>query len=376
LENKGPAFVSYARADSSFAHRLAADLKTNGANVWLDQFDIRLGRHWDREVQHALAACSELLVLLSPASIESDHVMNEVRYALDERKTVIPVLLSECHVPFHLRRLQFVDFREDYGVGLETLLMDLTGEHQLSATRAAASTAVPQSRGISEQEVTQEAVEVKPKPGDLAGIEPPVTLPQASRHRASKVLAAGAASFLVIAAAGGGAYWSMFRAATPTRRAESVPTITPAPEPGPATPAPAVPVVLGDALPIRLTLAEDIPNDAAEGDAVRFRVAHDVLVNDTVVIPTGADATGAIVDGAKKKVFGIGGKMTFRLERVDAVDGQKVNIRATAVRDRDGSSKRPVNTGAKQQAVAATAGAEYLGYTDASNMVMVTKIAR
>jgi hypothetical protein len=67
-------------------------------------------------------------------------------------------------------------------------------------------------------------------------------------------------------------------------------------------------------LPIRLILAEDIPSDAAEGDPVRFKVAHDVRVEDTVVIPKGAEAVGVIVDGAKKKIFGIGGKMTFRLE--------------------------------------------------------------
>ncbi len=97
-----------------------------------------------------------------------------------------------------------------------------------------------------------------------------------------------------------------------------------------APPPIAIPVVLGDALSIRLILAEDIPSDAVEGDPVRFKVAHDVRVEDTVVIPKGAEAIGAIVDGARKKIFGIiGGKMTFRLKRVDAVNGQKVAIRAT-----------------------------------------------
>jgi hypothetical protein len=126
-----------------------------------------------------------------------------------------------------------------------------------------------------------------------------------------------------------------------------------------------IPVVLGDALPIRLTLAEDIPGDALEGDPVRFRVGHDVRVEDTVVIPKGAEAIGVIVDGAKKKILGIGGKMTFRLESVTAVDGRKVTIRATPSPNRKGVSKRPLKP--------ATAGAEYLGYIDGSNTVMVKK---
>jgi hypothetical protein len=135
--------------------------------------------------------------------------------------------------------------------------------------------------------------------------------------------------------------------------------------PAVTAPAVAIPVVLGDALPIRLTLAEDIPGDAAEGDPVRFKVAHDVRVEDTVVIAKGAEAAGVIVDGARKKVFGIGGKMTFSLERVAAVDGRKVTIRATPSHNRNGISKHALKP--------ATAGAEYLGYIDGSNTVTVKK---
>jgi hypothetical protein len=50
--------------------------------------------------------------------------------------------------------------------------------------------------------------------------------------------------------------------------------------------------MLGDGLPIRLTLAEDIPCNAVQGDPVRFKVAHDLLVDGTVVISEGTAATG------------------------------------------------------------------------------------
>jgi len=135
------------------------------------------------------------------------------------------------------------------------------------------------------------------------------------------------------------------------------------PTPPPVT----VPVVLGDALPIRLILAEDIPSNAREGDPVRFRVADDVRAEFGVVIPKGAEAFGAIVDGARRRILVFGGKMTFRLQSVDAVDGQKVALRATLARDRDGLSKRPVNAGLRKS------GAEYLGYIDGTNTVMVKR---
>jgi hypothetical protein len=135
-----------------------------------------------------------------------------------------------------------------------------------------------------------------------------------------------------------------------------------------------LPVVLGDALPVRLTLAEDISTDAMEGDVVRFKVAHEVRVEDTVVIRRGAGAVGVIMDGARKRIFGIGGRVTFRLDSVDAVDGQKVMLRATETLRRDGLSKRPVGAiGRKSRDVAAAAGTEYVGFVDGSNTVMVKK---
>jgi serine/threonine-protein kinase len=146
------------------------------------------------------------------------------------------------------------------------------------------------------------------------------------------------------------------------------------PETGAPSASVATPVILGDGLPIRLALAEDIPSEAMPGDAVRFKVAHDLRVDGIVVISEGTPAIGSIVDGAKRKIFGIGGKMTFRLERLDAVDGRKLTIRATPSRGRDGSSKRPVNTGArKPKEVAATVGTEYLGYIDGPQTVLVKK---
>jgi hypothetical protein len=133
---------------------------------------------------------------------------------------------------------------------------------------------------------------------------------------------------------------------------------------------PPVNAVLGDGLPLRLLLLEDIPGDAMQGSPVRFRVADDVRVEDTVVISKGAIATGVIVDVAKKKILGLGGKMTFRLKTVDAVDGQKVNIRSTQALRRDGTSKHALDSGAdKSRQIASAAGSRYTGYVDGAQAI-------
>ena len=84
MPNKPPVFVSYAREDSAFVERLVGDLKGAGANVWLDKADIPPGARWDREIERALKSCLELVVVVTPASVESEQVMDEVGYALDE----------------------------------------------------------------------------------------------------------------------------------------------------------------------------------------------------------------------------------------------------------------------------------------------------
>jgi hypothetical protein len=119
------AFFSYCREDSEFALKLAGDLKAAGVTVWLDQLDIAPGQRWDRAVEDALENCSRLVVLLSPAAVNSTNVMDEVSFALEERKTIVPVIYRDCTVPFRLRRVQRADFRQDYAHGLQELIRTL-----------------------------------------------------------------------------------------------------------------------------------------------------------------------------------------------------------------------------------------------------------
>ena len=79
-------------------------------------------------MQKALSECPRMLVLLSPAAVSSENVLDEISFALDECRTLIPVLYRECPMPPRLRRLQRVDLRSNYSQGLNALL------HRLEAT--------------------------------------------------------------------------------------------------------------------------------------------------------------------------------------------------------------------------------------------------
>lgn len=118
-------FFSYAREDSEFVLKLARELRKTGATLWLDRLDIRGGQRWDETVQAALKSCQGMLAVLSPHAVASSNVMDEVSYALEEQKHLIPVLYQECAIPFRLRRVQYVDFRSGYEDGFAELLKAL-----------------------------------------------------------------------------------------------------------------------------------------------------------------------------------------------------------------------------------------------------------
>lgn len=106
-------FISYSRADSDFVVRLAKDLKAAGLEIWLDQLDIPTGSRWDDELEKALHTCTTFLIVLSPNSIKSQNVKDEIGYAIDAGKHILPVMIKQCEVPFRLRRFQFVDFTNE-----------------------------------------------------------------------------------------------------------------------------------------------------------------------------------------------------------------------------------------------------------------------
>jgi TPR repeat protein len=119
------AFVSYSREDSEFALRLTQDLKASGAHVWLDQLDIPPGYPWDNAIEDALNTAPQMLLILSPNSAKSENVRNEISYAIEQGKIIIPVLYQDCTVPLRLQRTQRIDFRADYARGLNALMVHL-----------------------------------------------------------------------------------------------------------------------------------------------------------------------------------------------------------------------------------------------------------
>jgi hypothetical protein len=207
-------FISYSRDDADFALRLAGDLRAQGVPVWLDHLDITVGSRWDHEVEVALRACATLVVLLSPASVSSHNVMDEVSYALEEGKRVIPVMIRDCEIPFRLRRLQRVNFMTSYESGLGGLLPILgTASPESPAEAARTGDDVSASLAPSEAMIP-----------DTAPAGSQVELPTTTGRRQIKM---AAAAIVAVFAAG-------LIGLNATKNGQPSHTLAPASAPGPA----------------------------------------------------------------------------------------------------------------------------------------------
>ena len=85
-------FISYSRRDQEFVTKLASDLNEQVAGVWFDQSTIQLGQQWHDEIMEGIRDCKAFILVLSPDSMESRYVREEVNKALELGKTIFPIL--------------------------------------------------------------------------------------------------------------------------------------------------------------------------------------------------------------------------------------------------------------------------------------------
>jgi len=103
---EGQIFLSYARNDSEYVHKLAKELQRVGVHIWIDQ-DIEPGENWDEAIEKALNSCDKMLLIVSPSSVKSENVQDEWSYFLEEGKALYQFIYEKTSLPFRLRRRQY-----------------------------------------------------------------------------------------------------------------------------------------------------------------------------------------------------------------------------------------------------------------------------
>ena len=87
-------FISHSSSDNWVARKISDDLTKIGIETFLDEKDIETGESIDDKIKSQLTNCDEILILLSPSSLNSFWVFIEIGGASVLKKRIVTVLLN------------------------------------------------------------------------------------------------------------------------------------------------------------------------------------------------------------------------------------------------------------------------------------------
>jgi len=135
----GKIFISHASNDKTFVDRLVNDLAKHGVDVWYDKFDIQLGDSVPGKINEGIAASKYFAIVLTPNSVASKWVTEELNAALVKQIAssgtfLLPLMLKDCTIPPLLAHRRYADFRTDYDSALSELLSVLGKDADIAAS--------------------------------------------------------------------------------------------------------------------------------------------------------------------------------------------------------------------------------------------------
>ncbi|WQO64669.1 toll/interleukin-1 receptor domain-containing protein [Sinorhizobium medicae] len=107
-------FISYAKEDVAYAHKVFLALKAQALSPWMDKPPVpyqgeglQIGQKWQTVLQARLNNADYVILILSPRSVaKKGYVQVEFRTALDRMNylpddsvLVLPILIEACEVP-------------------------------------------------------------------------------------------------------------------------------------------------------------------------------------------------------------------------------------------------------------------------------------
>jgi TIR domain len=112
-------FISYAHKDWDMVTIIVGELRERRKDfkVFLDRTSPDPGVSWQQKIYEALEKCRKVIVVLSPAYLESKRCLEEYNLAhcrqVESGEPILyPILLNTASLPIYIRMLEYVDCRE------------------------------------------------------------------------------------------------------------------------------------------------------------------------------------------------------------------------------------------------------------------------
>ncbi|MEM7794987.1 MAG: TIR domain-containing protein [Cyanobacteria bacterium P01_C01_bin.118] len=106
-------FLSYSEKDRALMDRLRQALMREGITTWINRTDIKVGLEFGAAINKGIEEASRMVYLISPDSIASKYCQQELDYARQLNKQIIPLMMRPVDlddVSDDLRSIQFINF--------------------------------------------------------------------------------------------------------------------------------------------------------------------------------------------------------------------------------------------------------------------------
>lgn len=129
-------FVCYAHDQRDLVVREIDWLREQGFEVWFDEA-IEAGQRWSEDLALAIEGCAAMLFFMSPRSLSSRYCLDEIHFALECDRPIVPVEVEPSELTPGLRlslggthrifmhRMSAEDFRSKLASGLQRALAGL-----------------------------------------------------------------------------------------------------------------------------------------------------------------------------------------------------------------------------------------------------------
>src|SRR5690349_14985509 len=88
-------FISYASENAAVAERIRTGLEQAGVACWIAPRDIEPGTSFPAAITAAIQSCGAQVLLLTPESNASRHVLSEVELAFNAGKPILAILVGK-----------------------------------------------------------------------------------------------------------------------------------------------------------------------------------------------------------------------------------------------------------------------------------------
>ena len=108
---KQKVFVSYSHREADWAKEFAKALTERGAQVWIDQFELKAGEHIREAIEKGLRDSEVFVVLVDPESIKNPSLIFELGAAIGMGKRVVAIVprdFDPSQLPGSLRTRRYL----------------------------------------------------------------------------------------------------------------------------------------------------------------------------------------------------------------------------------------------------------------------------